>query len=201
VTLEMAVSLLALPRLLGAHPETGAKIQANLGRFGPYVVHDQGKDGKDYRSLKKEDDILTISLERALELLNEPKAGRRSKTAAPLRELGVHPEDGEPVTICNGPYGPYIKHGKVNASLPEGETAEKISMEVAVQALTEKAGAKKKGGRSTSKSTASKSTNSTAAKKTTAEKTTKTATKTTKTAKSAKSTTGSTRKSTKSDQS
>ena len=92
VTLETAVGLLALPRLLGSHPETGAKIQTNLGRFGPYVVHDQGKEGKDYRSLKKEDDVLLITLERALELLAEPKAGRgRNKAAAkPLRELGVH---------------------------------------------------------------------------------------------------------------
>jgi DNA topoisomerase-1 len=189
VTLEMAVNLLALPRLLGTHPDTGAKIQANLGRFGPYVVHDQGKEGKDYRSLKKEDDVLTVTLERALELLNEPKAGRRSKASAtPLRELGAHPEDSEPVNIYDGPYGAYIKHGKVNASLPEGETVENIAMEVAVQALLEKAGTKKKGGRSTSKS--SGSTKSSAAKKTT-----KSAAKTTKTT---KSTTGTTRKSTKS---
>jgi DNA topoisomerase I len=198
VTLDMAVGLLALPRLLGSHPETGAKIQANLGRFGPYVVHDQGKEGKDYRSLKKEDDVLTITLERALALLAEPKAGRRSKaTAAPLRELGAHPEDGEPVNIYDGPYGPYIKHGKVNASLPEGETLEKISMEVAVQALTEKAGTKKKGGRSASKSTASKST---ASKSTKSSKASASSTKKTTAAK-AKSTksTSSSRKSAKSE--
>ncbi|MFM7577687.1 MAG: topoisomerase C-terminal repeat-containing protein, partial [Microcystaceae cyanobacterium] len=71
VTLEMAVGLLALPRTLGVHPETGAKVQASLGRFGPYVVHDQGKEGKDYRSLKAGDDVLTITLERALALLAE----------------------------------------------------------------------------------------------------------------------------------
>jgi len=174
VTLEMAVNLLALPRLLGTHPDTGAKIQANLGRFGPYVVHDQGKEGKDYRSLKKEDDVLTVTLERALELLNEPKVGRRSKASAiPLRELGAHPEDGEPVNIYDGPYGAYIKHGKINASLPEGETVENIAMDVAVQALIEKAGTKKKGGRSTRKATGSTASS-------TAKKTTKTAAKTTK---------------------
>ena len=198
LSLDMAVGLLRLPRLLGNHPETGAKIQTNLGRFGPYVVHDQGKDGKDYRSLKKEDDVLTVTLERALALLAEPKAvrGRGKAAAAPLRELGAHPEDGEPVNIYDGPYGPYIKHGKVNASLPEGQTVEAIPMDVAVQALIEKAGTKKKGGRSTGKAADSKmagsKTTKAAAEKTT-KKTTKTAAKTTKT----KSTTASTKKSTK----
>jgi DNA topoisomerase I len=178
VNLETAVGLLRLPRLLGNHPETGAKIQANLGRFGPYVVHDQGKEGKDYRSLKKEDDVLTVTLDRALELLAEPKAGRgRGKgTAKPLRELGPHPEDGEPVNIYDGPYGPYLKHGKVNASLPEGQTVELIQMDLAVQALAEKAGSKKSSRATTSK-TASKTTGKTAAKdakaKTTKAKTTK----------------------------
>jgi DNA topoisomerase-1 len=187
VSLETAVNLLALPRLLGTHPETGAKIQANLGRFGPYVVHDQGKNGKDYRSIKGDDDVLTITLGRALELLAEPKAGRgRGKTAAkPLRELGAHPEDGEPVNIYDGPYGPYIKHGKVNASLPEGETVEGIAMDVAVSALAAKAGSKGKSSRA-SKSSTKSSTKSTASKTTTraaAKKTTKSATKTAKTTK------------------
>ncbi|MBD1865944.1 type I DNA topoisomerase [Cyanobacteria bacterium FACHB-471] len=146
VTLEMAIGLLALPRLLGAHPETGAKVQANLGRFGPYVVHDQGKEGKDYRSLKKDDDVLTVTLERALALLAEPKSGRGKRKAAakPLRELGAHPADNEPVNIYDGPYGPYIKHGKVNASLPEGATVESVTLEVAVKLLAEKAGTKTK---------------------------------------------------------
>lgn len=196
VSLEMAVGLLSLPRSLGTHPETGAKIQANLGRFGPYIVHDQGKAGKDYRSLKGDDDVLTITLERALELLAEPKAGRgRSKAAAkPIRELGSHPEDGEPVNIYDGPYGPYIKHGKVNASIPEGQTVEAISMEEALAALKAKAGSKsKKSSRSSSKSTASTSkTTRTAAKKTTKSatkttKATKTATKPAKSSKSSKS--------------
>ncbi|MFM7424055.1 MAG: topoisomerase C-terminal repeat-containing protein, partial [Elainella sp.] len=191
VSLETAVGLLALPRLLGNHPETGAKIQANLGRFGPYVVHDQGKEGKDYRSLKKEDDVLTVTLERALELLAEPKAGRgRSKTAAkPLRELGPHPEDGEPVNIYDGPYGPYLKHSKVNASLPEGQTVEAIQMDVAVQALAEKAGSKKAGrttkaakatGKATGKTTG-KATGKTAKATATGETASKTTSKTAKT--------------------
>ena len=110
VTLDMAVSLLTLPRLLGTHPETGAKVQANLGMYGPYVVHDQGKVGKDYRSIKPPDDVLTIGLDRALELLSQPKAARgRSKTATPLKELGAHPESGELINVYDGRYGPYVK--------------------------------------------------------------------------------------------
>ncbi len=141
VTLEMAVGLLALPRNLGEHPESGKNIKASLGRFGPYVVHDQGKDGKDYRSLKGDDNVLTVTLERALELLAEPKRGRGSRT--PLKELGLHPEDKEPVNIFKGPYGEYIKHGTVNAGIPEGETVETITLEKALPLLAEKAATKK----------------------------------------------------------
>ncbi len=155
VTLEMAVGLLSLPRTLGTHPETGAKIQAGLGRFGPYVVHNQGKEGKDYRSLKAEDDVLTISLERALELLAQPKrtrGGSRGSAKKPLRELGVHPEDKEPVNIYDGPYGPYVKHGKINAGIPEGETVETLTLEKALKLLAQKAATKKSASKS-SKST------------------------------------------------
>ena len=143
VTVEMAVGLLSLPRTLGVHPETGKKIKASLGRFGPYVVHDQGKDGKDYRSLKKEDDVLTISLERALELLAQPKRSRKgSKTTTtkkPLRELGVHPDDNEPVNIYDGRYGNYINHGKINVPMPKEETVESLTLEKALSALAAKA--------------------------------------------------------------
>jgi DNA topoisomerase-1 len=142
VTLEMAVGLLALPRTLGVHPLTGAKVQTSLGRFGPYVVHDQGKEGKDYRSLKAEDNVLTITLERALELLVEPKRGRggaRGASKTPLKELGVHPQDQAPVNVYNGPYGAYIKHGKTNAKMPEGETVETLTLEKALMALQQKA--------------------------------------------------------------
>lgn len=154
LTLEMAVGLLSLPRALGTHPETGGKVQASLGRFGPYVVHDQGKEGKDYRSLKSTDDVLTISLNRALELLAEPKKGRsatKSKSKEALRELGTHPEDDAPVSIYDGPYGPYIKHGKTNASIPEGESVENITLSTAVELLSAKASTKSP--RKTTKST------------------------------------------------
>jgi len=161
ITLEMAVGLLSLPRNLGVHPETGSKIQTNLGRFGPYVVHDQGKMGKDYRSLKATDNVLTITLERALELLSEPKKGRaaNSKSKAALRELGAHPEDGMPVSIFDGPYGPYIKHVKTNASIPEGQTVENITLSEALQLLTAKASSKgstKSASKTTSKSKTTK---------------------------------------------
>jgi DNA topoisomerase I len=190
LTLEVAVGLLALPRLLGLHPETGKKIQASLGRFGPYVVHDQGKDGKDYRSLKKDDDILTITLERALELLAEPKVGRGGRKAAkPLRELGLHPADQEPVNLHDGPYGPYVKHGKTNVSLPEGQTVESMTLEVAVDLLATKAPKSKAAGRKSSGSktatkastTSKQTTTKTAAKKTTPKKSTTKRSSTTKT--------------------
>lgn len=167
VTLEMAVGLLALPRTLGVHPVTGGKIQASLGRFGPYVVHDQGKEGKDYRSLKATDNVLTISLERALELLSEPKKGRsstNSKSKAALRELGTHPEDGQTINIYDGPYGPYIKHGKTNVSIPEGQTVEDVTLAAALNLLAAKTSTGKST-RKTSKSTSSKSKSTTAAKK------------------------------------
>ncbi len=164
VTLEMAVGLLRLPRLLGAHPETNAPVKAGLGPFGPYVVHDQGKEGgKDYRSLKADDDVLTVELPRALELLAQPKGKRGRSSKKPLRELGAHPDDGNPVNIYDGPYGKYIKHNKLNASLPEGETVESIALETALKALEEKAATKKTSRRSSS---AKKKTSSTAKKKT-----------------------------------
>lgn len=185
VTLEMAVELLSLPRLLGQHPDTDCKVQVGLGRFGPYVVHDQGKEGKDYRSLKKEDDLFTISFERALELLAMPKGTRgRRGTKKALKELGNHPEDEAPVNIYDGPYGPYIKHNKTNVSIPEGKKVEDMTLAMALPLLEEKASTKGKKKTSRAKSTTKKkttkkttakktTTKKTAAKKTTAKKTTK----------------------------
>lgn len=174
VTLDMAVGLLALPRNLGTHPVTGGKIQASLGRFGPYIAHDQGKEGKEFRSLKVSDNVLTVTLERALEILAEPKKpGRERKSKAPLRELGLHPTDNEPVNIYDGPYGPYIKHNKTNAAIPEGQTAESITLEIALDMLAAKSSTKKS--TSKSKSTTTKKTATSATeKKTTTKKTTKT---------------------------
>ncbi|MBD2166085.1 type I DNA topoisomerase [Calothrix membranacea FACHB-236] len=180
VTFDMAVGLLALPRTLGVHPETGGKIQASLGRFGPYIVHDQGKEGKDYRSLKAADNVLTVSLERALELLSEPKKGRSSsssKSKAALRELGTHPDDDTPVNIYDGPYGPYIKNGKTNVSLPEGQSVEDMTLEKALELLASKASSGKST-RKSSKSTTAKSKSTTTKTKSTSKSTTKSTSKT-----------------------
>ncbi|BAC09433.1 type I DNA topoisomerase [Thermosynechococcus vestitus] len=138
VTLDLAITLLSLPRTLGVHPETGKLIQANQGRFGPYIVHDPEGE-KDYRSLKGEDDVYTITLERALELLATPKSSRARAKKQVLAVVGTHPEDGKLVQIFDGPYGPYVNHGKVNASLPEGVTPETMTLEQALLLLAEKA--------------------------------------------------------------
>jgi DNA topoisomerase I len=172
VTLERALEMLALPRMLGNHPETGKEVKAGIGRFGPYVVHEN-----DFRSLRPEDDVLTIGLDRALALLAQPKSGGRSATA--LRELGPHPTDGETVAVFQGRYGPYVKHGDVNATLPKGVTPEQLGMEQAVELLAEKAarpstgktrrGASARGkpaAKSTTKSATRKAAPKTAAKKT-----------------------------------
>lgn len=180
VTLEMAIGLLTLPRKLGTHPDIGGKIAASLGRFGPYIVHDRGKEGKEYRSLKAEDNVLTITLERALELLAQPKKGRSSSRGAAkeaLRELGNHPDDGEPINIYNGPYGPYINHGKTNAGIPEDRSIEDITLEMALDLLAAKASTKKsttRGKKSENSSSGKTSKTNSTTKKTTTKKTTKT---------------------------
>ena len=170
VTIDTALGLLSLPRKLGVHPATGGKIQASIGPYGPYVVHDQGKEGKDYRSLKASDDVLSISLERALEILSEPKKGRRtsSNNSKPaLRELGSHPTDGEPVNIYDGPYGPYIKHGKTNVGLPEGQSVEDITLATALELLATKESSSKSTRKSSSAASNNGKSATTAKKKTT----------------------------------
>lgn len=147
VTLEQAVAFLGLPRVLGQHPETGKPVEAGIGRFGPFVRHDGN-----YRSLTPGDDVLTIALPRALELLARPK-GRQA--TEPLRELGTHPQDGQPVTIYSGRYGPFVKHGKINASLGKNTPVESLTLEQAI-ALLEKKKAQPATPRKTRKSTAKK---------------------------------------------
>ncbi len=140
VTLAMAVGLLALPRFLGMHPENGGKIFAGQGRFGPYIVNDMGTPGKDYRSLKGDDHVLTVTLDRALELLAQPKQSRGRRGApAPIRVVGSHPEDGEPIGLYDGRYGPYVKHGEISASVPKGTELEKITVEEAVDWIAARA--------------------------------------------------------------
>ena len=143
LSIEDALGLLRLPRQLGDHPE-GGRIEAGLGRFGPYVVHHQGKGEKAYRSLKGEDDVLSIDLSRAMELLAEPKRGRGGRTA--LKDLGTPEGAEEAIQLFNGPYGLYVKQGKLNASLPEGASADTITIEEAQQLLAAKAAAGGKAG-------------------------------------------------------
>ena len=143
VTLEKALGLLALPRTLGEHPESKKPVKAGIGRFGPFVVHEG-----DFRSLTKEDDVLTVGLDRALELLAQPKGGRGARK--PLREVGAHPDDGKPITLHEGRYGPYVKHGRTNASLPKDADPEKLTLEQAVELIRER---EKKGGKKGTKGT------------------------------------------------
>ncbi|MEK2687828.1 type I DNA topoisomerase [Bdellovibrio sp. GT3] len=147
VDLQTALDLLSLPRSLGDHPGTGKDIKAGLGRFGPFIVHDG-----DYRSIPKGESVLNITFERAMEMLSQPKKGRGK--AAALRDLGAHPETGEVIQVFNGPYGPYFKSGKVNASLPEGATVESVTLEQAVAAINEKGPAKGSKGKGKAKAAA-----------------------------------------------
>ena len=141
VSLTDAVKLLSLPRLLGSHPD-GGKVEARTGQFGPYVVWDK-EDGEkpDNRSLKKEDDVYQIDLKRALELLAIPKLGRGGRMA--LRDLGRLKDEEENIHVYNGPYGLYVKQGKINASLPKGMEADDVTIEEAVKLLEEKKSSKK----------------------------------------------------------
>jgi DNA topoisomerase-1 len=137
---KLALRILELPRLLGMHPDTGKEIRASVGRFGPYVVHE-----KDFRSLKKEDSVLDVTLARALELFAQPKGrGRRSQV---LRTIGEHPETKSPVEILEGPYGLYVKHEKTNATVPKDRKPEEVTMEEAVKLLAEKEALNPKRGR------------------------------------------------------
>jgi DNA topoisomerase-1 len=127
-------------------------VQAGLGRFGPYVVHDKGKGEKDYRSIKAEDDVLVIDLTRALELLAQPKRGRGGRTA--LKDLGTPEGANEAIQLFDGPYGLYVKQGKVNASLPEGTTADTLTLEQAIELLAAKAASSPSRSRSGAKTAA-----------------------------------------------
>jgi DNA topoisomerase-1 len=159
VDLERALGLLALPRVIGEHPDAGEPILAGIGPYGPYIKH-----GGTYVSLK-EDDVLSIGLNRAVSLLAD--APRR----AAGKVVGSHPEDGKDVTVRSGRYGPYVQHGGLRATLPKDTSAESLSLESALQLLTAKAA---KGGRKGAKKAAKKTSGrkTGARKKSTAKKST-----------------------------
>ncbi len=129
VTLDIACRLLALPRLIGNHPETGKSISAGVGRFGPYVVHDGT-----YKSLAKDDDVLVVGMNRAMELLSQAK-GRGGN--GPLKTLGEH--EGKPVTLHEGRYGPYVSRDGVHATLPKDSSMETVTLEAALVLIAAKA--------------------------------------------------------------
>ena len=142
VTLEKAVTLLTLPRVVGMHPD-GGEVKSNLGRFGPFIMHQLPDESKPvYVNLKEFQDVFEIGMNRAVELLAEKRAnpGRgRGAAVAPLKELGEHPQDGGMIAVMEGRYGPYVKWEKVNATLPKDVTPDAVTMEMALALIAEKA--------------------------------------------------------------
>lgn len=168
--LPTALRLLSLPREVGAHPDTGLMIVANIGRFGPYLQH----DGK-YKSIPKDDDVYTIALPRALEVLLMERLPRGGAPAG--KPLGNHPEDGKSVTLNEGRYGWYVKHGAVNATIPKNLEPDAVTLELALPLLAERAA---KGKPSRKKTAAKAKTMATAAKAGAAKKASTTVKKTAK---------------------
>ena len=134
--LEKGLRLLRLPREVGLHPEDSQPILAGIGRFGPFVLH-----AGTYANLSGADEVFEVGLNRAVDLLAEKRAGgagRRGEATA-LKDLGAHPEDGAPVRVLSGRYGPYIKHGATNANVPRGSDPQEMTLEAAVLLLAERA--------------------------------------------------------------
>ena len=125
ITLEQALGLLSLPRAIGIHPETGETIEAGIGRFGPYV-----RMGAVFGSLDRDDDVLAIGINRAVDLI--------ARKMASVRTLGPHPGNKELIAVRKGRFGPYVQHGKTVANLPRGVMMEEITLEEAVALLKEK---------------------------------------------------------------
>ncbi len=176
ISLDDAVKLLSLPRVVGEDPESGEEITAQNGRYGPYL-----KKGSDSRSLTSEDQLFTITLDEALRIYAQPKQRGRAAAAPPLKELGNDPVSGQPVVVKSGRFGEYVTDGEYNATLRKDDTVEDLTLERAAELLAErrargpaKKGAKKGAKKTTKKAAAKKSTaKKTATKKTAAKKTTK----------------------------
>ncbi|HCB03698.1 MAG TPA: type I DNA topoisomerase [Nocardioides sp.] len=170
ITLDDAVKLLSLPRVVGVDPESGEEITAQNGRYGPYL-----KKGTDSRSLTAEDQLLTIGLDEALRIYAQPKQRGRAAAAPPLKELGNDPVSGQPVVVKSGRFGEYVTDGEYNATLRKDDTVEAITLERAAELLAERrerGPAKKAAKKGAKKAPATK-----AAAKKTAKKTAKKATK------------------------
>ena len=164
VTLEQALDLLNLPRVVGQDAE-GVDITVHNGRYGPYL-----KKGADSRSLESEDQIFTVTLDQALELFAQPKRRRgRAAARAPLRELGTDPDTGRPVVIKDGRFGPYVTDGQTNVTLRRGDDPATVTPERAYELLTDKRAkgpAKKRTPRKTTRKTTKRTTGRTASSST-----------------------------------
>ena len=163
VDLEFALKLLSLPREVGAHPETGKMIVAAIGRFGPYINHDGS-----YASLSSTEEVFSVGANRAVTLLAEAKLKKKGSSA--LKELGNHPDDDAPIRVMDGRFGPYVKHGKTNATLPKGTTPDSVTLEEAIALINAKVAKGPVKRKAAKKKPAKKKT---AKKKTAAKKTTK----------------------------
>ncbi|GAA1515275.1 type I DNA topoisomerase [Nocardioides humi] len=168
VTLDDAVKLLALPRVVGADPASGEEITAQNGRYGPYL-----KKGSDSRSLTSEDQIFGITLDEALKIYAQPKQRGRAAAAPPLKELGNDPVSGQPVVVKAGRFGEYVTDGEYNATLRKDDSVQDITLERAAELLAErraKGPAKKAAKRGAKKTAAKKTAKKAPAKKTAAKK-------------------------------
>ncbi len=167
ITLEQALRLLSLPRVVGADPESGEEITAQNGRYGPYL-----KKGTDSRSLETEQQLFDITLEQALAIYAQPKTRGRQAAAPPLKELGDDPVSGKPVVVKAGRFGEYVTDGEYNATLRKDDTVEEITLERAAELLAERRakGPAKKAAKRGAKKTTAKKTAKKAAKKTAAKK-------------------------------
>ncbi|MDJ0920698.1 MAG: type I DNA topoisomerase [Henriciella sp.] len=164
LTEDKALLLINLPREVGKHPEDGEPILANLGRYGPYVQH-----LKTYANVPTVEEMFEIGLNRAVTLIADKRAnprGRGGSAAKPLRELGKHPSDDEPINVFEGRYGPYVKHGKTNATLPKDIAPDAVTLEQAIELIDARAakGGKKKRKAPAKKKTATKKKATTKAK-------------------------------------
>ena len=142
LTLEQGVMLLSLPREIGPHPEDGVMVWANIGRYGPYIKHAESTSdrGGTNANLESIDEVWTVGMNRAVQLLAEKVASRggRGKAAKPIREMGEHPDMGGAVNVMEGKYGPYVKWEKVNATIPKEIEPADLTMERAVELIEEK---------------------------------------------------------------
>lgn len=129
ISLDMALALLALPREIGTHPESGKKISAGVGRFGPYLLHDGA-----YKSLPAGDDVLVVGINRAVDLLASGKGAAKGR--APLKTLGE--KDSKPITLNDGKWGAYVSLGKTHATLPKDLTPDTITLDQAIALLDAK---------------------------------------------------------------